>query len=601
MGLSVLTVGCANGYTQTVASEGLQRENAASPGAFTVSEESLQADMRGVFLYSNKNSRTVVMADPSTGERYEFSYDGITAFTDAFGEARVVEQFEPGDVVDITASAHSGKLRSMGLCPEAFVEEDVSDYDINVNRGVFRAGDTNYKIQKGTVVLGDGRSGRFSDLRSGDRLTLKGVGYELYSVTEDSGTGFLRVLGSESFKGGYIEIRGTDIIKVIDDDMLLQVPEGTYELFVAYNHFGGSKVVSIERGSESSVDISSLAAELLKSGDITFTIDPPEALPVVKIDGETVQIDRPVSLEYGVHRLDIAADGYVTLHRYISVGSPRANLDITLEKAVSQNEAGGTKKPASKNAIPKLPETFDEDNNQNALASAETGSTNFGTPAESGNENYSGLGGTNRNTGTQSSINNGNNNTSGGSGRSGDISLPPSTFSTRNPMGASDSESTYGKPIGRQITLPTYDESETTTSSTGTSGSGSGSGTSDSQKSSSSSDSESNAEAEVDQGTQTVAASESGTLYIDGPSGVEVYFDGSYKGVAPCSFAKSPGEHQIKLKKDGYKSRTYTVTLTGSLDETYSFNKLKKEEDEEEDDDSEFLQEPDPTPPSSQE
>ncbi len=78
--------------------------------------------------------------------------------------------------------------------------------------------------------------------------------------------------------------------------------------------------------------------------------------------------------------------------------------------------------------------------------------------------------------------------------------------------------------------------------------------------------------------TGEVIPSDSGLLYIDAPSGAEVYYDGSYKGIVPCSFKKTTGTHVITLRKDGYRTKTYTLTLDNtSENETYSFSELISE------------------------
>ena len=66
-------------------------------------------------------------------------------------------------------------------------------------------------------------------------------------------------------------------------------------------------------------------------------------------------------------------------------------------------------------------------------------------------------------------------------------------------------------------------------------------------------------------------------IYIDAPETAEVYFDGIYKGIVPCSFIKESGTHVITLRKDGYETRTFTVTLdTSTENETYSFSALQE-------------------------
>lgn len=66
---------------------------------------------------------------------------------------------------------------------------------------------------------------------------------------------------------------------------------------------------------------------------------------------------------------------------------------------------------------------------------------------------------------------------------------------------------------------------------------------------------------------------------IDAPADVEVYVDGNYIGIAPCSFKKVAGTHVILLSKKGYISRSYTVPIDEERkDVSYTFSELEKEE-----------------------
>ncbi len=61
-------------------------------------------------------------------------------------------------------------------------------------------------------------------------------------------------------------------------------------------------------------------------------------------------------------------------------------------------------------------------------------------------------------------------------------------------------------------------------------------------------------------------------VYIDAPEGAEVYLDGTYVGVVPCSFRKEEGSHVVTLSKTGYVTRSYTVTVDGEdKDVSFSF------------------------------
>ncbi len=64
-------------------------------------------------------------------------------------------------------------------------------------------------------------------------------------------------------------------------------------------------------------------------------------------------------------------------------------------------------------------------------------------------------------------------------------------------------------------------------------------------------------------------------VYIDAPTGAEVYLDGTYVGVVPVSFAKEAGTHNITLRKTGYETRSYTIVVDDEeKDISYSFADL---------------------------
>lgn len=69
-------------------------------------------------------------------------------------------------------------------------------------------------------------------------------------------------------------------------------------------------------------------------------------------------------------------------------------------------------------------------------------------------------------------------------------------------------------------------------------------------------------------------------VYIDNPVGVEVYVDGNYIGISPVNFKKVSGIHVVTLRKSGYETRSYTISVDGEKrDASYSFVDLDSEEE----------------------
>ncbi len=64
-------------------------------------------------------------------------------------------------------------------------------------------------------------------------------------------------------------------------------------------------------------------------------------------------------------------------------------------------------------------------------------------------------------------------------------------------------------------------------------------------------------------------------VHIDKPEGAEVYLDGNYIGIAPVSFKKEAGSHTITLRKTGYETRSYTISVDKEKkDSTFTFGDL---------------------------
>lgn len=60
---------------------------------------------------------------------------------------------------------------------------------------------------------------------------------------------------------------------------------------------------------------------------------------------------------------------------------------------------------------------------------------------------------------------------------------------------------------------------------------------------------------------------------VESPEGAEVYVDGNCIGKVPAEFSKVPGSHVITIRKEGYETRSYTITLDEKLEnETFSFS-----------------------------
>ena len=441
------------------------------PGFILTDADSYDSADTPMLVEKNNDDNTVTFLNFDVNKRYTLSVDGTTKFYDKYGESISLEQIQCGDIVDVTFLKSKKHLTTMQLSAKAWTYENVERYEINTVRREVTIGQEIFKLSKDVEYWSGGRSIEEMELNPVDILSFQGIDKEILSVRVEKGHGYLRLVNDENFVGGWIEI-GQSIIQRITEDMLLTVPEGSYQVNISNNGSGGTKNVIINSNEETTLDIGDLKVAEPQYGTILFSVSPSDAK--IYIDGEEVDASQPVSLEYGIHQLIAKASGYQSITRYLRVGAESAGIDVVLDQV---------------------------------------------------------------DTGTDSS-------TSSGS---------TSSSAASSSAGASTSSSS--------------------SSSSSTSSSSSSASTGSSSASSSASESSSASSASSATATDTVT--DYYKVYVDAPAGAEIYVDGNYVGISPCSFRKTSGSHVITLRKTGYETRSYTVQIDDEKkDFSYSFADL---------------------------
>ncbi len=415
----------------------------------------------------DEEDNSVTFLNLELGRRYTLTMDGTTKLYDKYGESISLDQIQKGDIVDIRFLKSKKHLTTMQLSSTAWNYSNVERYEIDTIRREVTIGKEIYKLSDNIQYFSNGRAIEEMDLNAADILTFQGIDKEILSINVEKGHGYLRLANDEHFIGGWIEI-GQSLIKQITEDMLLTIPEGTYQVNISYNGSGGTKEVVIGRNEETVLDIGDLKVAEPKFGNILFSVTP--ASTQIYIDGEQVDASQPVSLEYGIHQLIAKADGYQSITRYLRVGEESAGIDIVLD-AVKSDEDDDTDEETDK-------EDKDNDTDEETDKEDKDNDTDEGTGKEDKDADT--------NEGNSSS--NGNNTASG-----------------------SDAVTTYDK------------------------------------------------------------------VYIDSPENVEVYLNGNYVGIAPCSFRKEEGTHVITLRAEGYETKSYTIHISDEeKDFSYSFAELEE-------------------------
>lgn len=308
-----------------------------APGAYDSADTA-------IVIAKQETQKKITFLNLEKKKNYTLNYDGITNFVDKYGTQISVGQLQEGEMVDIQFLKDEKLLSNLTVSSAIWTLNDVSKFELDLASGRMKIMNEYYTIEDSTVVLSDGKQVEFLDINTQDVLQIKGIDHKIYSITIQKGHGYLRLENAEYFYGGWIEV-GQKIIQKIEEDMLLAVPEGNYEVYLSHNGIAGTKEAKIKRNQETLLDVGDLKKEdLIKYGNLIVTVDPANA--EVLIDGKTVDTGRIIKASYGLHQIMAKAEGYDTVIQYIRVTEDNANVAITLdeetERSVSQNSATST-------------------------------------------------------------------------------------------------------------------------------------------------------------------------------------------------------------------------------------------------------------------
>lgn len=410
----------------------------------------------------------------ATGKTYTLNYDNTSMMYDKRGVVLSPALLEIGQIVDVTFLKSTKHITTLDISDEAWVIEDTRDHDFIRSDGASKIHGESYKLDARTLVMADGEPALAEDVLSTDRVTVRGIGKDIYSVIVTGGHGYVSLssdtVEDHSLVGAWFEL-DNEVIYKISPNMLLSAPEGDYTMQILGNGANYQQPVSISRNKETVVDTSNVTITKPKEGLVTFEITPSDA--EVFVDGQKVLTDVPQSIRYGYHSLKLMADGYVTQDRYLKVGTPKSVVKIELEK----DESADASSSSSSGAGVSAGDVSDEASNKKSVGTS-TGTIDQGKKS------------------------------------SAEASSTAATISANS----QDKE----KPEQHKVI-------------------------------------------------------EGHKIYADAPYNAELYMDGKYIGLIPCSFQKVSGTHEVILKREGYETKSYRISVdTEATDLNYSFPELKK-------------------------
>lgn len=314
-------------------------------GVEAATEEVTQAEESSLYTVSGVDTTlsTMTFLNIDTGRYEQYSYTDGTIFKDRHGSLISAASMVPGKVVTLTLRDKDLILEKVEQSADAWEMDDIGKFSYNEEDKIFTIGDTKYSYDEELQVFSGDAAIELSAVTGQDTLRIQGIDRKVLSVSVTTGHGVIQLVNTQALEGGWLSLNHKNYYK-ITENMQLEVPEGTYELTVAGNGYGGSTEVAVTRNEQISVDVDSIKGEDPKYCTLTFAVDVAGAL--MYIDGSQVDYTQPLQLQYGIHSIQITADGYDTWSKRLYVNSPEAQIEI----ALSGDDTGSTETESTETA-----------------------------------------------------------------------------------------------------------------------------------------------------------------------------------------------------------------------------------------------------------
>ncbi len=321
--LIALTGGCALPAQHT--------DNTAVQAQATIKTPDIyDSEDAAVVVKKDAKAGTIQLQNIATSKRYTLGYDGTTRIFDKNDVAISMQQLKEGSVVTVRFYRPDKSLSYIKENADALNLPNLSNYELDLNNGEITVGKETYLLSSSVVVVSNGIETEPFELNAMDVISVWGYQDRIYGINVEKGHGYLRLENEDYFVNGWVDV-GDKVIQKIEEDMLLVVPEGTFNAMVSNKGSSAMQEITFARNEEMVWDLGSVEITVVQTGKIIFTLTPATAKMV--IDGREVNTSKPVELTYGLHSMRITADGYDTVAQYIKVAEPSANVSVELEKS----------------------------------------------------------------------------------------------------------------------------------------------------------------------------------------------------------------------------------------------------------------------------
>ena len=313
-----------------------------------------------VGVLTKAEAGTMTFYEPELEKEATYTYNGATEVLTKNDKQISSESLEVGQVFDLYLDDGKTTLQKVQSSKDILETEDVKDVQFNTDESYLEIQGTRYRYGSRFQAFSEGKPIDLQEIAATDEVTFRGVKGKAYSIVVTKGHGYIKPAKYKDFIGGTMTVSGVRILPVTEN-MLVPVPEGTYEVSMKNGDVEGSRSVAIERDKTLELDMSLFKSTVKDKGQVVFDIDPQGA--ELYVNGTMTDYSKPVSLKYGKHSIQVILDGYTTYTGIVDVQSANPTVRISLaeeEAEVSSDDESSVEKDDS-NQQNTVTESYDND------------------------------------------------------------------------------------------------------------------------------------------------------------------------------------------------------------------------------------------------
>lgn len=334
------------------------------------------ASFQGVIKSIDTESRQITFLNYNYYNDIALGYSDSTQAYNSAGSLTTPETMEAGSIVQVTYKADTMLISSIEIDDECWEYDNVVKWSIDTNKSVFSISDTDYRFNDSVVVLSQGKTQDVLCLNPVDKLKIYGIGNKVCSIIVKEGHGYIKPTNYDDFIGGVMSV-GYTLNRPIEDNMLLAVREGTYEVTMKNGNLSGTKTVQVLRDKESPLDMSGTFKGSVDEGDVEFDVWPPGA--DVYVNGKLIDTGETLKLKYGKHSVAASLLGYTSYKGILTVNSPNPTVIINLSEEIAEvdDEENETDKSETSAKTPAPTTSVSAASTDSAVNSADESQINY--------------------------------------------------------------------------------------------------------------------------------------------------------------------------------------------------------------------------------